>query len=211
MACRGPRERYLEMPSPTEKLNHINVSALKFRVLHPICTSANVDLDDQKLRKNQKLKCSAHTIPIAAESARFAASRVRSPRTACALEPLRPFRPRRRRRGRPSCAHRRVAEGGWRCAHALRVVARTGGVRPRCWRLSHQHVLELPRIALVDVLREEARATGERRPIGIDADDRAEIGRLNLEAAAEVQFVGLHDSRRSDFQAPRPCRPEPLT
>ena len=35
---------------------------------------------------------------------------------------------------------------------------------------------------------------GERRPVGVDADDRAEIGRLHLEAAAEVHLVGLDDA-----------------
>src|ERR1700685_3474035 len=67
-------------------------------------------------------------------------------------------------------------------------------LRPQCWRLAHQHVLELPRIALVDVLREEARAAHERRPIRIDADDRPEIGRLNLKTPPKIQFVGLDNS-----------------
>src|SRR6516165_4641536 len=66
--------------------------------------------------------------------------------------------------------------------------------------LAHEHVAELPRIALVDILREEARPPLERRPVGVNAGDRAEIGGLHFEAAAEVQFVSLDDPRVRIFQ-----------
>src|SRR5688500_12742772 len=61
-------------------------------------------------------------------------------------------------------------------------------------RSAHEHVAELPGIALVDVLREEAGAALERRPIGVEALDRTEIGRLHLEAATEIDLVRLDDA-----------------
>ena len=80
---------------------------------------------------------------------------------------------------------------------------------PRCARdkpLPHQHVLELPRIALVDVFREQTRPAGERRPVGVRADHRAEIGRLDFEAALVSPSRRLRRCPRSDSPAPRPCR-----
>src|SRR5271165_1149520 len=47
--------------------------------------------------------------------------------------------------------------------------------------LPHEHVPELPGVALVDVLGEEAGAFLERGPVGVNADHRAEIGRLHFE------------------------------
>ena len=44
-------------------------------------------------------------------------------------------------------------------------------------------------------------ATRKRRPVGVDADDRPEIGRLNFEAAAKVQFVSLDNSGLSGFSS----------
>ena len=46
----------------------------------------------------------------------------------------------------------------------------------------------------VDVLGEEPRAVGKRRPVGVIALHRAEIGPLDLEAAAVVHLVGLDDA-----------------
>src|ERR1700704_5741873 len=66
----------------------------------------------------------------------------------------------------------------------------------------HQHVPELPGILAVDIFREEARPAIERRPVGILADDRAEIGRLHLEAAAEIHLVGLDDAGLGVLQRP---------
>ena len=62
--------------------------------------------------------------------------------------------------------------------------------------LSHQHVPELPRVALVDVLGEEAGAVGQRRPVGVIAFDRPEIRKLDFEAAPVVHLVGVDDARR---------------
>src|ERR1017187_10417938 len=45
--------------------------------------------------------------------------------------------------------------------------------------LTHQHVLELPGVALVDFFRKQAGPVGERRPVGVSADPRTEIGRLH--------------------------------
>src|SRR5579862_450295 len=48
------------------------------------------------------------------------------------------------------------------------------------------HVLELPRIALVDVLGEQPLAIRQRRPVGVLADDVAPVGLCDLDVAAEV-------------------------
>src|SRR5262245_26416424 len=66
----------------------------------------------------------------------------------------------------------------------------------------HQHVPELPGIALVDALGEEAGPVGERRPVGIIALDRAEIGPLHRETAAEVHLVGFDDAGGWILQRP---------
>ena len=82
-----------------------------------------------------------------------------------------------------SCSVRNT-NGGRRCARRRKVPRDTA-------RLRHQHVLELPRIATIHVLREQSVAVGERRPVGVLADDRTEIRPLDLEAAPEVELVGL--------------------
>src|SRR5215472_11555887 len=58
----------------------------------------------------------------------------------------------------------------------------------------HPHVLELPGIALVDVLREQSLALVQRRPLGVLADYRAEIRHADLEVAPEIHLVGLDDA-----------------
>ena len=50
---------------------------------------------------------------------------------------------------------------------------------------------------------------GERRPVGVIALHRAEIGQLDFEAAAEIHLVGLDDAGGRDFPAPTPCRRAP--
>src|SRR5271165_3888410 len=42
----------------------------------------------------------------------------------------------------------------------------------------HKNVAELPRVRGVDVFWKEARPIDQRRPVGVDADDRTEIGHL---------------------------------
>ena len=42
----------------------------------------------------------------------------------------------------------------------------------------------------------------ERRPVGVVADHRAEIGHLHLEAAAEIHLVGLDDAGLRVLQRP---------
>src|SRR5258705_331763 len=75
------------------------------------------------------------------------------------------------------------------------------GEEERGKRLSpHQHVPELPGIAFVDVLREQSGAVGQRRPVGVNALYRAKIRHLDLEAAAEIQFVGLDHASGGSFQ-----------
>src|SRR5580704_11158519 len=51
------------------------------------------------------------------------------------------------------------------------------------------HVLELPRITLVDVLREQSFAIGQRGPVGIGADHFAPVGLTDLDIAAEVDLI----------------------
>src|SRR5262245_34365037 len=58
----------------------------------------------------------------------------------------------------------------------------------------HQHILELPRITLVDVLFEKTATIRQRRPIAVGADDGAEIRPADLEIAPEIDFVGLDDT-----------------
>ncbi len=66
----------------------------------------------------------------------------------------------------------------------------------------NQDIPELPRIRDVDVFREEAWAVAERCPVRVDADHRAEIGRLHLEAATEIDVVRFHDSGLRVLQRP---------
>src|SRR5579863_5207061 len=56
------------------------------------------------------------------------------------------------------------------------------------------HVLELPRIALVDVLGKQPLALVQRRPVGVLPDHRPEVRHADLEVAAEIQLVGLDDA-----------------
>src|SRR5262249_56646590 len=67
-------------------------------------------------------------------------------------------------------------------------------------RSAYQHVLELPGIASIDVLGEQLAAADQRRPVGVVPDHRAEIGPLDVEAAAEIHLVGLHDAPVGIFQ-----------
>src|SRR5665213_135247 len=76
-------------------------------------------------------------------------------------------------------------------------------------------VLELPRIALVDVLGKEAFAIGERGPVGVGADHVAPVGLADLDVAPEIDLVRLdqaaigilhgpyhaREARRGDLQA----------
>ena len=48
----------------------------------------------------------------------------------------------------------------------------------------------------------------QRRPVGVLADDRAEIRHADLEVAPEVDLVGLDDARRSGSRSPRSCPAE---
>src|SRR5204863_3231961 len=66
--------------------------------------------------------------------------------------------------------------------------------------LPHQHVPELPRVAIVDVFRKQPGAVGQRGPVGVKALHRAEIGQLDLEAATEIHLVGLDDATGGIFQ-----------
>ena len=68
--------------------------------------------------------------------------------------------------------------------------------------LADEDVLELPWVGGVDVLREEARAVAERCPVRVEADKRSQIGRLHLEAAAEVDVVSLDDASIRILQGP---------
>ena len=68
--------------------------------------------------------------------------------------------------------------------------------------LSNQHVAELPGIGFVDVFREQAWTTGQRRPGGVVAFHRAEIGRLHFQAAFVINLVGLDDAGIRIFQCP---------
>src|SRR6478735_867785 len=66
----------------------------------------------------------------------------------------------------------------------------------------NQDIPELPRIRGVDVFGEEARTLRERGPVRVDADKRSQIGRLHLEAAAEVDVVSLDDASIRILQGP---------
>src|SRR5690606_32717220 len=69
-------------------------------------------------------------------------------------------------------------------------------------RSTNKNVAELPGVVLVDVLGEQSRPAFERRPVGVVAPDRAEIGRLHLKAAAIVHLVGVDDARPRVLQRP---------
>src|SRR5262249_31141447 len=67
--------------------------------------------------------------------------------------------------------------------------------KTRAWlTLCHQHVLELPRIAGVEVLGEQHTAAHERGPVGVLSDHWSEVRALDLEAAMEIHLVGLNDA-----------------
>src|SRR5216684_8587448 len=66
----------------------------------------------------------------------------------------------------------------------------------------HKHILELPGIGTIDVLRKQSSTTVERRPVGVAPDHRAEIRPLDVEAAAEVHLVGLDDAGFAILQHP---------
>src|SRR3990170_6225709 len=112
----------------------------------------------------------------------------------------------------------------WRRGPAPRRSPRwPGAQRVRCWptaprtakrrsltsaeaanneRSGHQHVLELPGVAVVDLLREQLVAPAERRPVGVGADHRAEIGTLDFEAAAKIHLVGFDNAALGVLQQP---------
>ena len=57
-----------------------------------------------------------------------------------------------------------------------------------------EHVSELPRIRRVDVFREEPRPTVQRCPVCVGPRHLPEIGGLDFQAAAEVEFLDLDDA-----------------
>src|SRR3546814_6268963 len=69
-----------------------------------------------------------------------------------------------------------------------------------------QDIAELPGIAGVGVLGEEAATLAERRPVGVDADHGAEVGALHLEAGGVVHLVGLDDAGFGVLQRPHHTR-----
>src|SRR6476661_9863758 len=77
---------------------------------------------------------------------------------------------------------------------------------PPKWRAfstsANDDVLELPGVVVVDVLGKQHFAIVEWGPARVFADHRAEIRTLHLKAAAEVDFVGLHDSGLRIFERP---------
>src|SRR5215510_355501 len=71
---------------------------------------------------------------------------------------------------------------------------------------SHAEVLELPGIALVDVLREQLAAVLKRRPVAVLADHRPEIRHADLEVARKVHLVGLDDAAVGVLERPDDAR-----
>ena len=59
--------------------------------------------------------------------------------------------------------------------------------------LHHPEILELPGVALVEILGEEALAVVERIPVAVLADDLAEIGPADIENALVIDLVRLTD------------------
>src|ERR687887_379034 len=87
----------------------------------------------------------------------------------------------------------------WHAARAARPATRPANMELRAMvmaippraiasALSHQYVAELPGVLLVEVLLEQAGTSFERRPVGVVAGDRAQIGQLHLEAALVVHL-----------------------
>src|SRR5687767_5065718 len=56
---------------------------------------------------------------------------------------------------------------------------------------SHDHILELPRIAFVELFSKQAAAIEQRMPIAVRARHRSEIGHADFEVATEIHFVRL--------------------
>ena len=87
-----------------------------------------------------------------------------------------------------------------------------GRCRPECKRhrpvpsSPHDHILELPRIFRIDVLREEDSAALERRPIRVVPRDRAKVRAAALRGSGESRVRPPRRCRPWDFPAPRPCR-----
>ena len=128
------------------------------------------------------------------------------------------------RRHRAAGADRRRRRGAGQEARRRRRSPRSAGMRPaRCWpgapRAGEAGVIvqyspERRRLSAparcvncqgslaVDLLRKQARPSGERRPVGVFAEHRAEIGQLDFQAAAEVHLVGLDDAAVRVLQHP---------
>src|SRR5262252_856380 len=71
---------------------------------------------------------------------------------------------------------------------------------------SHAEVLELPGIALVDVLGEQPAAVLKRRPVAVLADHWPEIRHADLEVARKVHLVGLDDAAVGVLERPDDAR-----
>ena len=99
----------------------------------------------------------------------------------------------------PSLSCRLSAWRGARCRTAARQGA-PAAVRRR------QHVLELPGIALVDLLGELRPAGRDRRPVGIVRLDPAEVGPLHRRGRRRGPSPRSRRSPPAGWPAPRPCR-----
>src|SRR5258708_12106222 len=96
----------------------------------------------------------------------------------------------------------------------VRTPSKTGQKIERWYYSPHQHVAELPGVCRIDVFRKQPGPARQRRPVGVGSDHRAEVGPLDFAAAAEIHFVGLHNSALGIFHPPHlslPHSPPPLT
>ncbi len=60
--------------------------------------------------------------------------------------------------------------------------------------LARADILQLPGLVGIEVLAEQLAAALQRRPVGIGADERAEVGTRGFEHGAEVELVGFAQS-----------------
>src|SRR3954452_11702714 len=114
-----------------------------------------------------------------------------------------------------TCSHRPVALGSLvagaaqaralsetRMAATLRNFITTPRTRSSVLTSPHQHVPKLPRVARVELFREEARTAGQRCPVSVEPFHRAEIGPLDFQQAVEVYLVGFNDAFLRVLQRP---------